>query len=273
MMRHFVVAVALLATSAPFAVKAEDVASALENGTTAESQDEDNIMKKLTIAMASEVIDERTFSVRDASQKGKTLVRLGNVAPIEQGSLTDEEYAEKVEAGKAALAKLVEKSMMLWKAAPEEHQPSEYQNEEDEDLDGKVVIADAWTVDGRHIPSLLAKEGHLVASPVYESEFAKDILSAAADEEKKDAYKKLEEALKESEAAKAAERKAQQEAQMAVEAEEVEPIGFGGWLGLNVLALTVVGAITNFGRADKKKVNLNRRKGGFEKLWAKVKGQ
>lgn len=209
--------------------------------------------------------------MRDASQKGMTLVRLGNVAPIEQGSLTDEEYAEKVEAGKAALAKLVEKSMMLWKPAPEEHQPNE--DEEDEDMDGKVVIADAWTVDGKHIPSLLAKEGHLIASPVYESEFAKDILSAAADEEKKDAYKKLEEALKESEAAKAAERKAQQEAQMAEEAADVEPIGFGGWVGLNVLAITVVGALTNFGRADKKKVNLNRKKGGFEKLWAKVKGQ
>merc|ERR1719199_1458387 len=106
--------------------------------------------------------------------------------------------------------------MMLWKAAPEEHQPKD-DDEDDEDLDGRIVIADAWTVDGRHIPSLLTKEGYLVASPVYESEFAKDILSAAADEEKKDAYKKLEEALKESEAAKAAERKAQQEAQRAEE--------------------------------------------------------
>merc|ERR1719482_396966 len=118
--------------------------------------------------------------------------------------------------------------MMLWKAAPDEHQPKD--DEEDEDLDGKIVVADAWTVDGRHIPSLLAKEGHLAASPMYESEFAKDILSAAADEEKKEAYKKLEEALKESEAAKAAERKAQQEAQRAEEeAEDAEPIGFGGW--------------------------------------------
>jgi len=272
-MRRFVTIAALLATVPLTAVRAEDAAPAQTDDAATENKAEvDNIMKQLTIAMASEVIDERTFSVRDAAQKGKTLVRLGNVAPIEKGSLTEEEYAEKVEAGKAALAKLVEKSMMLWKAAPDEHQPKE--DEEDEDLDGKIVIADAWTVDGRHIPSLLTKEGHLVASPMYESEFAKDILSAAADEEKKDAYKKLEEALKESEAAKAAERKAQQEAQRAEEeAEDVEPIGFGGWLGLVVLAVLVVGALTNFGREDKKKVNLNRKKGLFEKLWAKVKGQ
>jgi len=273
MMRRFAQIAALLATGTLPVVTAEDAAPAADAGSAAENKEEvDNIMKELTIAMASEVIDERTFSVRDAAQKGKTLVRLGNVAPIEKGSLTEEEYAEKVEAGKAALAKLVEKSMMLWKAAPEEHQPKE--DEEDEDLDGKIVIADAWTVDGRHIPTLLTNEGHLAAAPVYESEFAKDILSAAADEEKRESYKKLEEALKESEAAKAAERKAQQAAQKAEEeAQDVEPIGFGGWIGIIVLSLLIVGALTNFGRADNKKVNLNRKKGGLEKLWAKVKGQ
>jgi len=270
MMRCFVTIAALLAT-APFTVAmAEDAPPAnVEDAVTENKEEVDNIMKQLTIAMASEVIDERTFSVRDTAQKGKTLVRLGNVAPVERGSLTEEEYAEKVEAGKAALAKLVEKSMMLWKAAPEEHQPKE--DEEDEDLDGKIVIADAWTVDGRHIPSLLTKEGHLISSPMYESEFAKDILSAAADEEKKDAYKKLEEALKESEAAKAAERKAQLEAQrVEEEAQDVEPIGLGGWIGIIVFVLLVVGALTNFGRADQKKVNLNRKRGLVEKLWAKV---
>jgi len=272
MMRRFAAIATLLATSAFIAVKAED-APVEDGGAAAESkEDVDNIMKQLTIAMASEVIDERTFAVRDTAQKGKTLIRLGNVAPIEKGSLTEEEYAEKVEAGKAALAKLVEKSMMLWKAAPEEHQPKE--DEEDEDLDGKIVIADAWTVDGKHIPTALTNEGHLAAAPAYESEYAKDILSAAADVEKRDAYKKLEEALKESEAAKAAERKAQQQAQKAEEeAEDVEPIGFGGWLGLIVLTVLVVGALTNFGRTGNKKVNLNRKKGGFEKLWAKIKGQ
>merc|ERR1719276_560257 len=264
----------VLAVSLFDVVRGEDAAvdATAEADATGDKGDADNIMKQLTIAMASEVIDERTFSVRDAAQKGKTLVRLGNVAPIEKGSLTEEEYAEKVEAGKAALAKLVEKSMMLWKAAPDEHQPKE--EEEDEDLDGKIVIADAWTVDGRHIPTMLTKEGHLAAAPVYESEFAKDILSAAADEEKRESYKKLEEALKESEAAKAAERKAQQAAQKAEEeAKDITPIGIGGWIGVIVLSLLVVGALTNFGRADKKKVNLNRKKGGFEKLWAKVKGQ
>jgi len=270
MMRCFVTIAALLAT-APFTVAmAEDAPPAnVEDAVTENKEEVDNIMKQLTIAMASEVIDERSFSVRDAAQKGKTLVRLGNVAPVERGSLTEEEYAEKVEAGKAALAKLVEKSMMLWKAAPDEHQPKE--DEEDEDLDGKIVIADAWTVDGTHIPSLLTKEGHLISSPMYESKFAKDILSAAAAEEKKDAYKRLEEALKESEAAKATDRKAQLEAQrVEEEAQDVEPIGLGGWIGIIVFVLLVVGPLMNFGRADKKKVNLNRRRGLFEKLWAKV---
>merc|ERR1712166_1082046 len=99
----------------------------------------------------------------------------------------------------------------------------------------------------------------------------KDILSAAAAEEKKDAYKRLEEALKESEAAKAADRKAQLEAQRVEEEEQdVEPIGLGGWIGIIVFVLLVVGPLMNFGRADKKKVNLNRRRGLFEKLWAKV---
>jgi len=199
MMRRFVTFATLFAMAPFMAVKAEDGAQAHAEDSATESKEEvDNIMKQLMIAMASEVMDKRTFSVRDAVQKGKTIVRFGNVPPIQEGSLTEEECAEKVEAGKAALAKLVEKSMMLWKVAPAEHQPKE--DEEDEDLDGKIVIADAWTVDGMHIPSLLTKEGRLVASPMYESEFAKDILSAAADEEKKDAYKKLEEALKESEA-------------------------------------------------------------------------
>jgi hypothetical protein len=229
-----------------------------------------SLMKQLTIAMASEVVDERTFAVRDAASKGRKLIRLGNVAPIEKGSLTEEEYQERVEAGKAALSKLVEKQMMLWKAAPEEHQPKS----EDEDLDGELIIADAWTVDGRHMPTLLKKEGHLVASPMYESELAKDILSAAADEEKREAYKKLEEALKESEAAKAAQRAEEARAQQALEdAENAEPIGLGGWIGLGVVAILVVGVLTNFGRQDKKKVNLNRKKGLFEKLSGKLSGK
>jgi len=271
MMRRFAAIVALFAASSLTSSMGEDVAPAMDKD-VGKIEEVDNIMKHLTIAMASEVIDERTFTIRDAAQKGKTLIRLGNVAPIEKGSLTDEEYGEKVEAGKAALAKLVEKSMMLWKAAPDEHQPKA--EDRDEDLDGKIIIAEAWTVDGHHIPTKLKNEGHLAASPMYESEFAQDILSAAADEEKRDAYKKLEEALKESEAAKAAERKAQQEAQKAEEeAQDIEPLGVGGWTGLTVPAFLILGALTNFGRPDAKKVNLNRKKGILEKFWVKAKGQ
>lgn len=275
-MRHIILVT--LAFFVSFAV-ADDVpsgdvpAAEGEQATDAPAEEDDpttNIMKQLTIAMASEVVDERTFAVRDAASKGRKLIRLGNVAPIEKGSLTDEEYQERVEAGKAALSKLVEKQMMLWKAAPEEFQPKV----EDDDLDGELIIADAWTVDGRHMPTLLKKEGHLVSAPAYESELAKDILSAAADEEKREAYKKLEEALKESEAAKAAQRAEDAAAQRALEeAENAEPIGLGGWIGLAVVALLVIGVFTNFGRADKKKVNLNRKKGLFEKLSGKLSGK
>merc|ERR1712139_306833 len=141
------------------------------------------------------------------------------------------------------------------------------------DGEPQVVIADLWAIDGRHLNSALKKDGHLSEAQEYESELAKDILTAAAEEEKKESYKKLEEALKESEEHKrkmAKEAKAKQEEEEA--ANDVEHFGLAGWAAVSGVILLTVGVLSNFGRPSKKKFNLNRSKGPFEKFWSKLKG-
>merc|ERR1719181_1206060 len=177
-----------------------------------------------------------TFMVRDTGSKGeKKHIRLGNVAMPERASMSDAEYQEKLDEAKAALAAFVDKQMVFWKEAPEEHQPPAVEGET------PVMVCDAWTIDGRHITSMLTKAGHLKADEKYKSEIARDILSAEADEKKKDSYKKLEEALAES-------NKAKEEAAEEEEGEPVEPLGISGWIVILVLVATVGGALTNFGR-------------------------
>lgn len=242
---------------------AEEASAPAGEAPAAEAEENDEtkqLLEKLTISMVAEVVDERTFVIRDTTSKGRKLLRLGNTAVVEKGSMSDDEHQEKVEAAKSALGKLVGKQMIWWKAAPEEAQPSG---------DGETVIGDVWLIDGRHINSLLKKEGHLPHAEEYKEELARNILTAEADEKKRESYKELEEALKESEKAK---QKAEKEAKKAEELKG-EPIGFGGYLGLMVLVIIVVGVLTNFGRPNpKNKVNLNRKRGIFEKLWLKLKG-
>merc|ERR1719456_508996 len=150
-----------------------------------------------------------TFMVRDTGSKGeKKHIRLGNVGLPEKGSMSDAEYQEKLDEAKSALGAFVDKQMVFWKEAPAELQPPA------EEGATQIVIADAWTIDGRHITSMLTKAGHLKADEQYKSEIARDILSAEADEKKKDSYKKLEEALAES-------NKEKEEAQ---EEEDGEPV-------------------------------------------------
>merc|ERR1719156_395343 len=160
-----------------------------------------------------------TFMVRDTGSKGeKKHIRLGNVGMPERGSMSDAEYQEKVDEAKAALAAFVDRQMVFWKEAPEEHQAPQVEGET------PVMVADAWTIDGRYITSMLTKAGHLKSDEKYKSEIARDILSAEADEKKKDSYKKLEEALAES-------NKEKEEAQEEEDGEPVEPLGISGWIG------------------------------------------
>jgi len=153
--------------------------------------------------------------------------------------------------------------MLFWKEAPEQGQLKEQTDEET-----ATVVADIWTIDGRHINGVLTKAGHLAKTEDYESELAKDILTAAADTNKRDMYKDLEEALKESHKAKA------QAAAEEAEQEPVEPLGLSGWIGLSVVGLLVAGVALDFGRPPKKqKVNLNKKRGIFGSLMSKIKGQ
>jgi len=242
-----------------------------EGESEAESETQ-SILNELTIHMGGEVIDERTFLIRDSASTtrgGKMKVRLGNVAPVEKGSMSDEEYGEKLEAAKNALQQFVDKQMIFFKEAPAEAQPVLKEGEPEPEI--PLVVSNVWTIDGRHINGILAKAGHLAKTEDYQDEMGKDILTAAADDSKRDQYKKLEEALKENEAAKK-EAKAKQEEEED-EAEDTEPFGFAGWLGITVPGFLLFGAMTNFGRDAKgKKVNLNKKRGVFASFVSKLKG-
>ena len=234
---------------------AEDTPAATE-----EQPDETKqLLDQLTISMISEVVDERTLAIVNPP-KGRKLLRLGNTAGPEKGSLSDDDHKEKTEASKAALSKLVGKQIIRWKAAPAENQPKG---------DAETVVGDIWLRDGRHINSLLKKEGHLVHVEEYKEELARNILSAEAEEKKAESYKKLEEALKESEKAK---RNATKEEKKVEDLAKMEPIGFGGYAGIFLLATLVLGVMTNFGQPTRKKTNLNRQKGPMGRLWTKLKG-
>merc|ERR1719217_676627 len=135
---------------------------------------------------------------------------------------------------------------MIWyKPAPENLQPPSPEDA----AEPTIIVADVWSIDGRHLSSALQKSGHASHVEEYVSELGKDILTAAAEEEKKDSYKKLEEALKESEKAKQeAAKAAAREAAAAQEADSVEGFGISGWLGLAVVGVLALGVATNFGR-------------------------
>jgi hypothetical protein len=236
---------------------------------TQEGSDEtQKMISQLTIAMSAEVIDERTFAIRDASKGSKQIhICIGNTGPTPRGSLDDGEYAEKVKVAKEALGKLVDKQMIWYKPAPDAVQPANSSGP------APVVFADVWSIDGKHIGGFLKKEGHLLDEKVYETDLAKDILTVASEGEKKESYKKLEEALKESEEAKQAAAKAMRaKAEEEEAAENVENFGLAGWLSVAMVLVIVIGAATNFGRPTNKKANLNRRRGALERFWMKLKG-
>jgi len=226
--------------------------AAQTDSSTDESDPTKDLLKELTIDMAGEVLDGRTFMIRPASSRAeKKAVRLGNLRVVE---------GEEDEA-KEALTQIVEKQMVFWKAAAEEHQPT---------ADESVTIVDAWTMKGNHLPKLLLATGHFSASKDYEHELARDILSAEAEVEKQESYKQLEEALKESEKER---KKAAKEAREKAKAEHTESIGVGGWIGIGMVIVIVLGVLTNFGRGRKSKpTNPNRKRGPIELFWNKLKG-
>lgn len=245
-------------------------AESAEGAAAQEPDETKQLLDQLTITLVSEVVDARTVLVRDSKAKPgrKNIhIRLGNVATPERGAgASDEEHEAKLNKSKEALEKFVGKQMIWYKAAPDEHQPPDPAESEGKDAPA-VIVGDAWLIDGRHLNSLLAKEGHLVQEQQYHSDLARNILSAEADESKKESYKKLEEALRESEK----EKKRMAEEKIAEEKLKGEPIGVAGWIGLAVLGVTVVAGFC-YGGGSKKKVNLNRKRGTFEKLWMKLKG-
>lgn len=247
-------------------VCAEEAAASTSDGADDDSDETKSLLKRLTITMAGEAIDERTFSIRDTSSRKELHIRLGNTGAAPQGSLNDGEYAEKAKVAKEALAKAVDKQMIWYKAAPAEKQAPNNTDGPD------VVLADVWSIDGKHLNSMLKKDGHLSDEQHYELDIGKDILTAAAEVEKKDSYKKLEEALKESQEAKKAAAQAARAKAEAEEAADVEPLGLPGWIGIGTLVVLIVGVATNFGRPSTKKVNLNRKKGPLERFWMKLKG-
>jgi len=260
----------ILAASLCFLMLASP-ALASDEEEVAETDETKLLLKQLTIAMASDVIDERTFLIRDTSKgsKKQVYIRLGNTGPTPKDELNEGEYEEKIRVAKEALTKLVDKQMIWYKAAPEELQPKAPEDA----AEPTVILADVWAIDGKHLSTMLKKDGHLAHTEEYQSELGKDILTAAAEEEKKDSYKKLEEALKESEKAKQEAAKAAREEAAKQEAEaNTEPFGVAGWLGVSVVGVIVLGVATNFGRPSNKKVNLNRKKGPLERFWTKLKG-
>lgn len=248
----------------------EDASSTIQivnDGEVKEDSDEtQKLISQLTIAMSAEVVDEQTFAIRDASKGSKHIhLRIGNTGPTPRGSLNDGEYVEKQRVAKETLGKLVNKQMIWYKLAPDAVQAANSSGT-------PTILADVWSTDGRHLGNFLKKEGHLSDEQVYDSELAKDILTVASEEEKKESYKKLEEALKESEkfkqdAAKAERAKVEEE-----EMAETESFGLSGWMGVTMLLVIALGAATNFGRPGNKKVNLNRRRGALERFWLKLKG-
>eukprot|EP00929_Paragymnodinium_shiwhaense_P001203 TRINITY_DN101423_c0_g1_i1.p1 TRINITY_DN101423_c0_g1~~TRINITY_DN101423_c0_g1_i1.p1 ORF type:complete len:276 (+),score=120.40 TRINITY_DN101423_c0_g1_i1:57-884(+) len=222
-----------------------------------ESKETKALMEQLTISMVSEVVDEKSFIVRDASAKTgrrKTLIRLGNTATTEQGELSDDDHQAKLAKSKEALTKAIGKQMIWWKAADDEVQPKVPEGKKPEDT---PIIGDVWLIDGRHINGWMKNEGYLAAVQEYESELARDIMSVESEKKKKEAYEELAQAMKESSEYKAkAKKEAKQKAQKAVEAAAAEKeaseasLGMGVWIGAAVLVVGVIAAALSFSSSD-----------------------
>jgi len=134
-----------------------------------EEKDSAGIFKEVNITMVSQVLDGTSFTIKDQSNKPLTL-HVGAMVPGDPEAST-----EKLQA-------LLQRAMILYRPFPDDLQPG----------DGKVH-ADVWTSEGLHIGKELVKNG---AKPSgVSTDYTKDILQVAAEEEKQKSYKELEKAL------------------------------------------------------------------------------
>merc|ERR1712012_872048 len=138
----------------------------------------------------------------------------------------------------------VHKQMVFWKAGPDEHQPPAPAAGS---KTPQVIVGDVWQMDGKHINSLMAKEGHVDRDQQYQSELARDILTAESDAKKQESYKELERALKESEKEKQKVATEQKKKEAAKKQAKADPnaIGVGGWIGLACIGSLILGAAFN----------------------------
>jgi hypothetical protein len=150
-------------------VFAEEAAADDDTSTISEAYD---IMKELEITLVSEILDGSSFTIRDKGSEART-VRIGYVAGHKQHV--------------TSLKGVLKDSMLLYKAWPDEQQtvPGE-------------ILADVWTTEGMHIGLAMERQHGPAKSGVEQTtDYTKDILQVAAEQEKQKSYKKLEEALKE----------------------------------------------------------------------------
>jgi hypothetical protein len=157
-------ALALLAVA-----RAEDAEPAAEAPADEETEAY-GIMKDVEITMVSQVIDGTSFMIKDKKNKPVTV----QIGTLKSGSGS----AEK-------LSGLLQRSMILYRAFPDDKQPG----------DGSVH-ADVWTAEGLHIGMHLAEKGHAESTGVT-TDYTKNILQVAAEADKQKSYKQLEEALAE----------------------------------------------------------------------------
>merc|ERR1719408_500270 len=116
-------------------------------------------MKDVEITMVSQVIDGTSFLIKDKQNKPVTI----HIGTLKAGTGS----AEK-------LSGLLQRSMILYRAFPDDMQPG----------DG-TVHADVWTAEGAHIGMQLAKAGHAEDAGVT-TDYTRDILQVASEKEKAD---------------------------------------------------------------------------------------
>jgi len=193
------------------AVAEEAVVEPAEAANSTEEDTSDDVVGR-AIALGQEVLSPLRF--KSFEHGTKLILQIGNLAAAEG---KEEEAIE-------ALKKLVYKKMIWWKPSPLANT-----------TEGKetVVISDAWTMEGVHIPSALVDaKTHTFTEEWDNSKDRKDILMVAANKRKTESYKKIQEEF-------ARDMKEKKEALKAKRQEKLnQPVDIGCW-GWGVLVITL----------------------------------